>query len=276
MLICMAHDQQQILPFNTPDSLRVSWKSMDWRLAGFKSRTRFEQVGELVMAVKCCGRNDGCRAYVKALIDVANRNSDRPIIRNRSHFYEVLKTARELGFIVSRDNWGEGKRAPSDREIAEARIAEVVAQSRELQRSKKPDFRPTNDRPSPDLRPTNSLLYLNPQSLQSSSAVETSSSSAATSSPARLPAEVEAVLGVMMGRVRKRLNAPALLEQAMRQAIANGCTLTELGLHFDWFEKNRLGWDRKHQPGAIHWGLCNAVPGMAPGKIWPHNAGVRS
>ena len=270
MLICMAHDQQQILPFNTPDSLRVLWKSMDWRLAGFKSRTRFDQVGELVMAIKCCGRNDGCRAYVATLIAVANRNSDRPIIRNHSHFYEVLKTARELGFIASRDNWGEGKRAPSDREVLESRIAEVVARSRELRRSEKPDFRPTIVGPSSDFHPTNTLLYLNPQSLQSTLPLEASSSSAATSQLTMTRAKVEEVTKFAAWARERLTHPPGELKPAIFAALNNRVEYHQVVDRVEWFIRHQEEWPAEHRAGALHWGLMNAQPGAKAHTLWPY------
>jgi hypothetical protein len=87
---------------------------------------------------------------------------------------------------------------------------------------------------------------------------------------------VEEAMKVMIRKLRERLDPPLYIEQAFRQALANGCTLHEIGLHLDWFDRNRENWASDKRPGAMYRGLVDAAPGLAPGKIWPYRRGART
>jgi hypothetical protein len=65
-------------------------------------------------------------------------------------------------------------------------------------------------------------------------------------------------------------NAPRLLEEALRAALAAGVTLDELWHRCGWFYKHWHEWPAEHRPGAFYTGLAEAQPGMRPQDGWPY------
>jgi hypothetical protein len=63
---------------------------------------------------------------------------------------------------------------------------------------------------------------------------------------------------------------PRRLEDALRTAMARGCSIEQLWNRCAWFHKHWQQWPAEHRAGALHDGLASADPDMAADHGWPY------
>jgi hypothetical protein len=124
-------DRQGELAFDEPDPILRDMDAINHRLV-CSSYKRWRQLRELVAAIRYCGLNDGCRASVAALLDVANRNRSTPIIKSISTFHRVRRLGVQHGIIAGEFSYDDEGRTFSERAINAPRIAELLELSRRL------------------------------------------------------------------------------------------------------------------------------------------------
>lgn len=256
-------DQQLILPSEAPDvrELRISLARINWRIAEASTAHQWRQLSEVVMAVHLCGRNDGCRATVAALIAVANRNASLPLIRCESTWHRLWRKALAIGLVSGDPQRGADGGAPTERAVCRDRIVELVKRSGSNVRPPASDSHPTVTCQSPDSHH---------QRKKASETSESQQAKQTTSTPAEeVAAKIEQSLR------RARIEPPRKLNSAVVRALAAGCTAAELLARVAWFADHVLDWPHQHRPGAIHDGLADARPGERVDWGWPHRKAVR-
>lgn len=96
----------------------------------------------------------------------------------------------------------------------------------------------------------------------------------ATTSPIGSEEEEEIFLKRLSAACREHLKkqAPRRLVPALRQALANGCTQTQLRERCRWFIKHQFEWrsDHDERAGAFHDGLYEATPDIRADQCWPY------
>ena len=63
---------------------------------------------------------------------------------------------------------------------------------------------------------------------------------------------------------------PRRLEEALRVALNNGCSLEQLWTRCRWWFANNRRWSEQHRAGVCYVGLKEATPDMAADRGWPY------
>ncbi len=256
-------DQQLVLPSEASDvrELRTDLARINWRIAGAANQHQWRQLREVAMAVHICGRNDGCRAKVAALITCANRNSSPPLIRSESTWHRLWRKAVDIGIVNGEQQRGANGGAPSERAICHDRIRELVRLSPPAVAAPS-DSHVTVTWQSPDSH------HQRNKSSESSETNQTRTETTSTTAEA-----VEARIRAMLERAK--IEPPRKLRAALEHALAAGCSGEQLVDRVAWFAANVLAWPPEHRPGALHNGLRDARPGERHDWGWPHRKAVR-
>ena len=253
-----ADPDQLILPFEKPEPLRLALRSIDHRVAGVGPK-RMRQICELLMAVWFCGQHNGCRAHRLSLLDGANRNSDSgsPVIGSIAALKRTITDATRLGLLRSEQSNG-----PSEREVDETRIAELVRLSRERRRTEKcatSEPQVSHDCAAGEPRP---LLYTNHKTSKPNQSSETSSSS---SRPTLSAGEEEVFLNLVLTLSKRGV---VYAREAVLSGLENGCTLEQLRCRAWWWVNNSRYWPEESRARTLYLGIAKAVPGLPHDKGW--------
>lgn len=182
-------------------------------------------------------------------------------------YHRARREALRLGLAVAVRSYAGPMRKTDRLDIDIGEVDRLLAETQVLKRQK---LRPT----APQLRP--SALHIKedymrasdelPKQPSTSSAIEPEKASEAEADD--FQKLVKAIRGKLIGSA-----IPMGLEQALRTAIASGCTVPELWQRCLWFDKNWMRWPEKHRAGTVYLGLKNAQPGMKADAGWPYQTG---
>ncbi len=236
------------------NELRSKLRSIEFSLTGL-SRRRWEHVIETVMSIWShtpAGATSTKTAKATTRLAATSRLSV-------DQFKRARRDARALGLIVTARSYTGSVRESDQAQVDMSVIDRFLAETQSL-KWRKPATAPYCPLLPPSARNTKEDYMRASKDLHNNTS---------SSSVAEAKTEVEEV-EVFLRKVREKLPAPLKLPEAVRQAIANGCTIEQLRERAAWFQKHQLEWGSEHRPGVLFVGLSQATPDMTADQGWPY------